>query len=293
MTSQHEQDAVKRQYATNDNLRIRHETHDKYTVPKKDFAEWAIKCVHWRGDEKVLDAGCGPGLYYTRFEEFLPGIRYFGMDLSAGMLMEHPGERERLTVSDVRNLPYPDGFFDVVMANHMLYHVEQVEDAVKELRRVLKPGGIMMVATNSMQTMPELQVLMRRAIVLLTRQGATQVRAPALPSDHFALENGTRLLARYFFAVVRYDLPGALVFPDVEPAIAYLESTRDLREAQLPPDVVWDDVMMIMRQQINQLIKHLGELVINKQVGLLLASDSGGFIEEYMQYLNGSKSRSS
>jgi 2-polyprenyl-3-methyl-5-hydroxy-6-metoxy-1,4-benzoquinol methylase len=289
MTSLHELAAVKRQYATNDNLRIRHETHDKYTVPKKDFVEWAIKCVQWRGDEKVLDAGCGPGLYYPRFGELLPGVQYYGMDLSAGMLNEHPAERGRLTLSDVTHLPYSDGFFDVVMANHMLYHVEEVEDAVKELRRVLKPGGVMMVATNSMQTMPELQVLMRRAIVLLTRQGAAQVRAPSLPSDHFALENGTRILARHFFAVVRYDLPGALVFPDVEPAIAYLESTRDLRESQLPTDVIWDDVMMIMRQQINQLIKHLGELVINKQVGLLLASDGGGFIEEYMRHLNGSK----
>lgn len=289
MTSQHEQDAVKRQYATNDNLRIRHETHDKYTVPKKDFVEWAIKCVHWRGNEKVLDAGSGPGLYYNRFEEFLPGVQYYGMDSSAGMLAEHPAERGRLTRSDVLHLPYPTGYFDVVMANHMLYHVDSVESAIKELRRVLKPGGVFMVATNSMQTMPELQVLMRRAIVLLTRQGAAQVRAPALPSDTFALENGTRILARHFFAVVRYDLPGALVFPDVEPAIAYLESTRDLREAQLPGDVIWDDVMMIMRQQINQLIKHLGELVINKQVGLLLASDSGGFIEEYVQHLNGNK----
>jgi hypothetical protein len=133
-----------------------------------------------------------------------------------------------------------------------------------------------------MNTMPELQVLMRRAIVLLTRSGAATVRAPEMPTDRFALENGIRLLSNHFYAVVRHDLPSALVFPDVEPAMVYLESTRDLREPSLPPDVVWEDVMMIMRQQINQLIKHLGELVINKQAGVLIASDDGKFIGEFV-----------
>lgn len=286
MTSQREPNVVKRQYSSDENLRIRHETHDKYTIPKKNFVEWAVSCLQLQGHERVLDIGCGPGLYFTKLREVHPDIDYYGVDLMPAMLANHPAGANRLSVGDVQTLPFAAGLFDVVMANHMLYHVEDVESAIKEIRRVLKPGGMIMVATNSLNTMPELQVLMRRAIVLLTRQGAAQVRAPALPSDHFALENGTRVLARHFYAVVRYDLPSALVFPDVEPAITYLESTRDLREAQLPPDVNWDDVMMIMRQQINQLIKHLGELVINKQTGLLVASDNGGFIKEYMEHVD-------
>ena len=68
--------------------------------------------------------------------------------------------------------------------------------------------------------------------------------------------------------------------------MAYLESTRDMRESQLPDDVIWEDVMMIMRQQINQLIKHLGELVINKQSGVLLATDSGGPVSEFLKFAN-------
>jgi 2-polyprenyl-3-methyl-5-hydroxy-6-metoxy-1,4-benzoquinol methylase len=282
MTSQREPDIVKRQYSSDENLRVRHETHERYTVPKKNFVEWAINCLNWRGDERVLDVGCGPGLYFSKLQDLHPNISYVGVDLMPAMLANHPANKQ-VAVSNILTLPFADAQFDVVMANHMLYHVEDVEGALQELRRVLKPDGMVMIATNSLNTMPELQVLMRRAIVLLTRQGAAQVRAPALPSDHFALENGTRMLAKHFFAVVRHDLPSALVFPDVEPAIAYLESSRDLRSSQLPTDVSWDDVMMIMRQQINQLIKHLGELVINKQTGLLIASDRGGFIQEYVE----------
>lgn len=283
-----QEDMVRRHYATDENLRIRQETHDKYTIPDRSFAEWALDRVQWHGGEKLLDVGCGPGLYYKKMLAKKIQVDYHGVDLLPAMIQNHSGlnQTAKLAVGDILDLPYAENSFDIVMANHMLYHVENVEAAIKELRRVLKPRGMLLVATNSMNTMPELQVLMRRAIVLLTRSGAAQVRAPEMPSDRFALENGTRILSRQFFAVVRHDLPADLVFPDVEPAMIYLESTRDLREAYLPKDVVWDDVMMIMRQQINQLIKHLGELRITKQAGLLIASDDGGFIGEFVERLH-------
>ena len=291
MISENQEDIVRRHYATDDHLRIRIETHDKYTIPNRSFAEWVLKRLNFKGNERILDIGCGPGLYYGKMKKqgITDDITYVGMDLIDSMLERHPAKAEggKLGLGNIEQLPFATDSFDVVMANHMLYHVNDVHKAVKEMRRVLKPDGILAVATNSVNTMPELQVLMRRAIVLLTRGGAAQVRAPQMPSDRFALENGTRILAQYFYAVVRHDLPSALVFPDVEPAMAYLESTRDLRENSLPSDVVWDDVMMIMRQQINQLVKHLGELVINKQAGLLVASDNGGFISEFIAHRNG------
>lgn len=283
MTSEN-QEMVRRHYATDENLRIRQETHDKYTIPDRSFADWVLDRIDWTGGETLLDVGCGPGLYYSKIAKRPADLHYHGIDLIESMVKRHPGldQRVPITIGDVGHMPYADDTFDIVMANHMLYHVDDVDRSVGELRRVLKPRGLIAVATNSMNTMPELQVLMRRAIVLLTRSGAAQVRAPELPSDRFALENGTRVLSRHFFAVVRHDLPSDLVFPDVEPAMAYLESTRDLREPFLPEDVVWDDVMMIMRQQINQLIKHLGELRITKQAGVLIASEDGGFIGDFV-----------
>ncbi|MCA9911866.1 MAG: class I SAM-dependent methyltransferase [Anaerolineae bacterium] len=289
MNSENPEQIVRRHYATDEHLRIRQETHARYTVPDRSFVEWVLDRVDWRGDETVLDVGCGTGLYYDKLAEYHPDLRYVGMDLIGGMLRGHSGynNEKSLLQGDAQQLPFATASFDVVMANHMLYHVENVEIAVAELARVLRPDGILIVAANSINTMPEMQVLMRRAIVLLTRGGAAQVRAPELPSDRFALENGTRVLSRYFYAVVRHDLPSALVFPEVEPAMAYLESTRDLREASLPADVVWEDVMMIMRQQINQLVKHLGELVISKQAGVLIASERGGFIQQFTRIKSG------
>ncbi|MBC8099942.1 MAG: class I SAM-dependent methyltransferase [Armatimonadetes bacterium] len=284
MSAINDPNAVRRQYATDERIRIRQEIHEKYSVPKIDFPDWVLSNFKWRGTERVLDVGSGAGMYYPSLKRASSEINYHGADLSTGMLLKHPAyvtPTDTVLLADAQHLPYTNHSFDVIMANHMLYHVSDIDAALQEFRRVLKPDGALLIATNSTQSMPELQVLMRRAIILLTRSGASQVQPPVPASDLFALENGSRQLARHFYAVVRYDLPSALVFTDIEPLMAYLESTRDLREPQLPSDVAWDDMMVIMRQQVTHLINHLGELVINKLSGALVATDQGGFIREF------------
>ena len=278
-----QRDIIRRQYSTEDNLRIRQEIHDKYTVPNVNFSEWALNALNLRGDERVLDVGCGNGLYYSRLRQRYPNVQYFGVDLFEKMLLSHPSP-VNLSVANIAHLPFPNASFDVVMANHVLFMVEDVDQAIVEMRRLLKPGGLLMATTNSSNNMPELQVLMRRAMVLLSRSsGSSLSQASPSITERFSLENGAPLLARHFYAVVRYDLPSALVFHSTDPAMTYLETTRDMREGTLPPDVEWDDVMVIMRQQINQLVKHLGELVINKLTGVLIATDEGGFIREFLE----------
>lgn len=290
MSAINDPNAVRRQFATDAGLRIRKETHDKYTVPRINFVDWALNCLQWYGSERVLDVGCGTGIYYPPLVERSDApdkpIQYYGLDFSAGMLDRHmAGDEGYLAIADVQEIPYADSSFDVVMANHMLYHVSDIERAIQEFKRVLKPDGVIMATTNSLQTMPELQVLMRRAIILLSRSGGgSQIQAPMAASDLFALENGARQLSRHFYAVMRHDLPGALMFSEIEPLMAYIESTREMREPQLPADVAWEDVMVIMRQQVTHLINHLGELPINKLTGVLIASDSGDFIRQFVEY---------
>lgn len=282
MPAPNDPQTVRQLYQTDEGLRIRQEIHTRYTVPQIDFVDWVIHNVEWRGDERVLDAGSGSGGYYERLAKLHPDLQYTGLDISPGMLQKHPA-KTRVQQGDAHKMPYATGSFDVIMANHMLYHLQDIESAILEFKRLLKPDGLLVVATNSTQSMPELQVLMRRAILLLTRSGSAHIQPPRPASDLFALENGARKLSHHFYAVVRYDLPSKLVFPEIDPIMQYLESTRTMRAPQLPEDVVWDDVMMIMRQQITHLVNHLGELVVNKLNGVLIASDRGGFIEGFMQ----------
>lgn len=284
MFTANDPDAVRRMYTTDEALNIRQATHDQYSEAKIDFAGWALGNVKWRGDERVLDVGCGPGRWVPSIRQQLPNVSYYGLDLYSSMMLTHPA-LACVTVGDAQRIPFADATFDVVMANHMLFHVPDVERALREFRRVLKPGGVVMATTNSVQNLPEVQALMRRAITLLVPPGTTNIRVPPQHTDLFTLESGTRLLSRYFYAVVRYDLPGKLVFPSADPLLAYIDSTRSMRESELPAGVLWDDMMMIVREQISRLIDHFGELTINKLSGLLVATDRGDFIHDYLDHM--------
>lgn len=281
MSAPNHRDSVHQQYITDEALRIQQEINDKYTVPATNHVEWVLSNMLWQGTETVLDLGAASGTYHDVLLRWHPDITYYGLDYSPGMLNQHPGKR--LVLADAQTIPYTDDSFDVVMANDMLYHLQDIPSAIQEIRRVMRPGGTLLAATSSSQTMPQLQVLMRRAILLLARSGASQIQPPPHASDRFSLEAGTRQLARHFYAVRRADLPTQMVFPEIDPLMEYLESTRALREPQLPEGVQWEDVMMIMRQQVSHLINHLGELVINKITGVLLATDSGDFIKQFTE----------
>src|SRR3954462_2963330 len=122
MLSGSDSNAVRRQYAGDALLRIRQETHEQYTVPRVNFPEWVLQRLQWRGDEHVLDVGAGIGTYYDSLHQHWPDVTYHAIDQSPGMLHEHPAKKT-VAVADAQYLPYPEHSFDVVMANHMLYHV--------------------------------------------------------------------------------------------------------------------------------------------------------------------------
>ncbi|MBZ0297866.1 MAG: class I SAM-dependent methyltransferase [Anaerolineae bacterium] len=269
-------------YADDEAFFIRRGIHEQYTVPKVDFHQWVLRRIQWHGDERVLDVGCGPGVYSTALAQYQPNVSYYGLDFSPGMLTKHP-MRQSVSVGDVQDIPFPAHTFDVVMANHMLYHVPDIDRAIQEFRRVLKPGGVLITATNSIENMPQFRELYKRALLVLTTPGK-KITVP-LPNSHlFTLESGTRKLANYFYAIVRYDLPGTFVFSEIEPVIAYLESTRSLREPQLPPGISWEAVMAVVREQIKNQLNYVGELIVHKLTGVLVATDRGDFISDFLEH---------
>jgi SAM-dependent methyltransferase len=144
-------------YATDDMLKLRYHIHETYSVPKVDFREWVLSRLHWSGTERVLDIGCGPGVYLTALAEYVPDVTYFGLDFSEGMLAKHP-QRRSTTQADSQDLPYATDSFDVVMANHMLYHLPDIDRALTVTRscssrrsrvtRVLPTNTIMRSSTT-------------------------------------------------------------------------------------------------------------------------------------------------
>ncbi len=271
--------AIQQQYETTSYLKIMQDTHDLYTVPNVSFPEWVLDRCDFKGQERVLDVGAGSGRYYNAIQTRFPNIQYHALDLFSNMLKVNHAERR--IVADAVRLPFADASFDRVMANHMLYHLTDVEVGLTEMRRVLKPDGVLIAATNSAFSMPQFSELMRRGILLLSKPGTRMTQLPPAPQTTFALENGSVQMARHFYAVVRHDLPGELVFPEPEPALNYLQTWRSMREPQLPPEVLWDDLMLVIHDQINRIIRHFGHLSVEKISGVLIGTHSGGFIRQY------------
>jgi SAM-dependent methyltransferase len=270
-------------YATDEHLVVRYRTHELYSQPPIDFPKWVVDTLVWRGDERVLDAGSGPGLYFDLIRQRVPRGRLVAGDLSFGMVRQARTVHDAVLNLDAQDLPFADHTFDIVLANHMLYHVSDITHTLAEIRRVLRSDGCLIAATNSADTMPEFDTLARRACTLL---GYPKQRFR--PSHvKFSLENGLVMLARHFRAVARYDLPSSFHFTEVEPVLAYLNSLQPLRSFELPEEVSWHDFMDVMEKQITRLIRHFGELQVHKLAGVLVGTNGGGFAARYLHQLDG------
>jgi ubiquinone/menaquinone biosynthesis C-methylase UbiE len=100
-----------------------------------------------RQPRDILEIGCGPGNALLAIRNALSAARLVGMDLSPFLLElardRLPEGAAELVHGDVRHLPWPDGYFDAVVSQHVLGHLprEAAARAWDEADRVLRPGG--------------------------------------------------------------------------------------------------------------------------------------------------------
>jgi SAM-dependent methyltransferase len=92
---------------------------------------------------RVLDDGCGLGLYVRRFRVLTDDVH--GVDVDPERVAEASRTLPNIVVAPAEHLPYPDGYFDVVLSHEVLEHVTDEAAAVSEALRVLRPGGRLVV----------------------------------------------------------------------------------------------------------------------------------------------------
>jgi ubiquinone/menaquinone biosynthesis C-methylase UbiE len=99
-------------------------------------------------DAAVLDAGCGTGGLIRRLAPLHPGWRWTGLDaspLACGLARTRVPVGVSVAEATVERLPWADASFDAVVSADVLYHLDDDLAALREFRRVLKPGGCVVI----------------------------------------------------------------------------------------------------------------------------------------------------
>ncbi|MEA2622541.1 MAG: hypothetical protein QOH61_1451 [Chloroflexota bacterium] len=92
---------------------------------------------------RILDIGCGIGTYVRRFREFSDEV--YGVDVEEDRVREASETLPNISLAPGENLPFPDGFFDVVFSNEVIEHVEDDRKTIAEAVRVTRPGGTIVI----------------------------------------------------------------------------------------------------------------------------------------------------
>src|SRR5256885_11529661 len=117
--------------------------------------EIAFAAVAEARPARVLDVGCGPGNLTERFAKEL-GADVKAVDVSGRMVELARARGIDAREADADALPFGDGEFDCVFAGWVLYHVQNVEQAIAECARVLRPGGRLVASAYYEDNMSEL-----------------------------------------------------------------------------------------------------------------------------------------
>jgi SAM-dependent methyltransferase len=156
----------------------------------------------------VLEVGPGPGELSERMATEL-GANVVAVDISPRMVELTRAQGIDARLGDVQSLQLRDESFDLVVAAWVLFHPSDLDRAVSEIARVLRPGGHLVAATNSVQHLQELWALV----------GVERTEYS------FCAENGEEALRRHVAKVAVHPVTGWVTFNDTATARGYVTSS--------------------------------------------------------------------
>ncbi len=251
------------QYKDPTNLHARVALHAKHTVAEQPWFDWVVAQLDWPDGADVLEVGCGSGLLWADIAPRLPRLHLTLTDISQGMLDAASRavapfanlDLVEARTCDAQALPFDDRAFDVVVANHMLYHVPDRPRAISELARVMREDGVLMAATNGPRHLERVSAASREVFGWA---------AMDFVDRRFGRSSGGELLGASFAEVEWRDFPSALVCDEPEDVYNFIASSSAMRHST--------------PQQMDALREVVGRMFEEGDGTFRSATDSGCFL---------------
>ena len=216
--------SLKNQYQNATNISSRINLHSLYSQNKQGWFPWIFQQCHIRPGLRILELGCGDGTLWTDNLSLIPeDISITLSDISSGMLRDarraigSSDTRFAFRAFDCKKIPYKDESFDLVIANHVLFYCDDIPAVLKEVCRVLSPGGHFLCSAYGKAHMQEVSQLVEDfddRIVL----SADKLY------ERFGRENGQKILEPFFPDAKWHSYEDFLLVQDAEPLISYVLS---------------------------------------------------------------------
>lgn len=248
------------QYKNAKNLNDRISLHEKYSTNKQGWFNWLFNQIDFSKVNRLLELGCGNGKLWQENRIDLRNREIFLSDISEGMVEEvrnKLGSDFNCIVADVEKIPFKDSYFDSIIANHVLFYLNDLNLGLKEIDRVLKSDGILYCSTYGKNHMKEITEIVQNFDSRISLSNHSLY-------DIFGLENGEDILSKYFSNIQRMDYQDSLAITESKPLIDYIMSCHGNQNEILGPRI------NEFKEYIEELLENNGKIVVTKEAGLFV-----------------------
>lgn len=248
------------QYKNAKNLNDRISLHEKYSTNKQGWFNWLFNQIDFSKVNRLLELGCGNGKLWQENKIDLRNREIFLSDISEGMVEEvrnKLGSDFNCIVADAEKIPFKDSYFDSIIANHVLFYLNDLNLGLKEIDRVLKSDGILYCSTYGKNHMKEITEIVQNFDSRISLSNHSLY-------DIFGLENGEDILSKYFSNIQRIDYQDSLAITESKPLIDYIMSCHGNQNEILGPR------LNEFKEYIEELLENNGKIVVTKEAGLFV-----------------------